>query len=101
MLGGVLIGLVLLITKFFGPKWGGIIAMVPLSFTLSYVLATYGNNAAFQLSFLKGGIAGWVSFGIFVLILILLMPSSLGFWTKLALAYAAWFCVAFFLSVLG
>ncbi len=98
VLGGALIGAVLLITKFFGPKWGGIAAMVPLSFTLAYVLATYGAENEVQAKFLMGGATGWLGFGLFVLTLYLLLPFGLNFWLRLTIGYAVWFGFAFLSS---
>ena len=95
VLSGVLIGAVLLITKLFGPKVGGIMAMVPLMFTLAFLFSTYGKNSTYIQGFILSGIAGTVLFVAFLVALYFFNKNTDNYWINLAISYVIWFVGAF------
>lgn len=88
---GVLIGVVLFITKLFGPKVGGIVAMVPLMFTLAFLFSTYGKNSFYIQDFILSGIIGTILFVVFLAVLYFLNKNSDKYCLNLAISYAVWF----------
>ncbi len=95
LVGGVAIGITLLITKFFGPKVGGIMAMVPMMFTLAFIMATYGNKAEYVQNFIGGAVAGSILFLPFLAILYFLNKNPDNYWLNLAVSYGVWLSGAF------
>jgi len=95
IVGGVAIGLVLVLTKYLGPKIGGIFAMVPLMFTLAFLFSTYGKNSVYIQDFILSGIAGTVLFVAFLAALYFLNKNGDNYWVNLAISYAIWFVGAF------
>jgi uncharacterized membrane protein (GlpM family) len=95
VVGGAVIGIVLLITKVFGPKVGGILAMVPMMFTLAFIMATYGSKAKYIQNFIGGSIAGSLLFLPFLIILYFLNKNADNYWLNLIISYVVWLGGAF------
>ncbi len=95
VVGGLAIGLVLLTTKYLGPKVGGIMAMVPLMFTLAFLFATYGKDSVYIQSFILSGIAGTVLFIMFLVTLYFFNTNFDKYWINLVVSYVVWFVGAF------
>jgi uncharacterized membrane protein (GlpM family) len=95
LIGAVIIAVVLIVSKFAGPRVGGAIGGLPLVFAVSYILVTQYNKTASR-EFLIGGIYGAIAAIFFSLILIWLnVQFAKNHWLNFVVAYV----LCFFLSL--
>lgn len=92
LISGIVVALVLWVSKMFGPKIGGIIAMLPSVFTLSYIFVTMEEkNIQITQPFIRGSIIGLIFFFIFFLALYFFNIKSNHYWLNIVIAYGIWF----------
>jgi len=95
LVSGVVVALVLWLTKILGPRVGGLFAMIPALFTLSFVFATTGSREApFLQDFLLGSFWGVLLFVPFLLVLYWLNKNPGNYWLNLGIAYGVWALLA-------
>lgn len=96
IIAGAVIGLVLVVIKYFGAKAGGILSMIPLMFTLSFIMSTYGEKTEHIQNFIVGAGIGLFSFLIFLISLYFLNKNPQNnYWVNLIISYVVWFVGTF------
>ncbi len=91
----VVTAIILVVTKFSGPKLAGAIGGLPIVFVVSYILITMNTKAASK-DFLTGGIYGAIAAIFFSAVLIWMnVQFAKTFWLNLMIAYI----LCFFLSL--
>lgn len=96
ILGGCVIGAVLLASKLFGEKLGGVLSAIPMLFILSFLFVTVEQKDPDKIKlFLEGGFWGIAFFILAIVSLYFLSQYSDHYWFNLLAVYAVWFlCVA-------
>ncbi len=92
IIGGIIIALVLVLSRLFGERVGSIFASMPLVFILSFIFVTVEQKNKSQiLSFLEGGAWGIVFFVLSILVLYFLSIYSDRYWLNIFVVYLVWF----------
>jgi len=100
LVSGVVVAVVLAATKLLGPRFGGVLAGIPLVFTLSFVFATHHAESRMNVEkFLFGGMWSAALLGVFVVALwFFYSHTNTGYWRSVLCAYGVWvllFCLYF------
>lgn len=91
----VITALVLVVTKYAGPRLAGALGGIPIVFAVSYVLITMGNRSSAK-EFLVGGIYGAIAAILFSVVLIWFNSQFPKYhWISFAVAYVLCFVFAF------
>ena len=94
----VVTAIILLISKYSGPRLAGAIGGIPIVFAISYILVTL-NDKSLARDFLIGGVFGAVAAIFFSLVLIWFNSNFLkSHWLNFLIAYALCFFLAFGLA---
>lgn len=97
MASALITGIILVISKYSGPKLAGALGGVPIVFAISYILITMQDKTLAK-NFLIGGIYGALAGIFFSLILIWLNYQFIkAHWINFTVAYIACFLFALFL----
>lgn len=101
ILSGVIVGLILLLSKYLGPKLAGAIGGVPLIFALTYGL-TIAETPEKAQGFLLGGIYGSIAGMVFIgLLMVLNFYFIKTYWINFGVAYALCFLLALSMVYMG
>lgn len=91
IIGGVVVALVLLVGKFFGPKSAGFMSAIPSAFVAAYILFTVQQKNILVIeNFLIGGLIASFIFSLFIGVLLFSLKIGMGYWEALAIAYCFW-----------